>query len=112
MEWATGIDQGSSFKGRDALIRQQRVGVTKIWAGFTTERQDVDLVGGETVFRNDESVGWLTSGGFGHKAGRAIGYGFVHRREAIDSQFVMSGLYELDVSGERVPVDIHLGSLF
>ncbi len=110
LEWATGIDREWSFKGRDALIRQRRIGVPKIWAGFTTGRQDVDLIGGETIFRNDQSVGWLTSGGLSHNSGRAIGYGFVRCRETFGRSFVMSGTYELDVAGERIPVDVHLGS--
>ena len=110
LEWVTGIDRGEDFKGRDALIRQRRVGVTKIWAGFSTGRQDVDLVGGEAIFRNGQSVGWLTRGGFGHNARRAIGYGFVRCQETLDRSYVMCGQYELDVSGARVPVDVHLGS--
>lgn len=109
LEWTTGIDRGWDFKGRDALIEQRRTGVTKIWAGFSTGRLDVELVGGEAIFRNGRSVGWLTSGGFGHNAGRAIGYGFVRCRETLDRSCVMSGQYELDVSGARVPADIHLG---
>ena len=109
LEWATGIDREWGFKGRDALIRQRRIGVTKVWAGFTTGRQDIDLIGGEAIFRNDQSVGWLTSGGSGHNSGRAIGYGFVRFREPFGRSFVMSGAYELDVSGERIPVEVHLG---
>ena len=110
LAWATGIDRGQDFKGRDALIRQRRIGVTKVWTGFSTGRKDVELVGGETILRNGRSVGWLTSGGFGHSAGRAMGYGFVRCRETPERSHVMSGQYELDVSGARVPVDVHLGS--
>ena len=109
LEWATGIDREWSFKGRDALIRQRRIGVTKIWAGFATGRQDIDLIGGEAIFRNDQNVGWLTSGGMGHNSGRAIGYGFVRCRKPFGRSFVMTGAYELDVSGERIPVEVHLG---
>ena len=91
-------------------MRQRRIGVTKVWAGFSTGRQDVELVGGEAILRNGQSVGWLTSGGFGHNAGRAIGYGYVQCRETPERSHVMSGRNELDVSGARVPVDVHLGS--
>ncbi|MCY4141344.1 MAG: FAD-dependent oxidoreductase [Rhodobacteraceae bacterium] len=110
LEWATGIDRGADFKGRDALIRQRRVGVTKIWAGFSTGRPGVELVGGEAIIRNGRSVGWLTSGGFGHNAGRAMGYGFVRCQETLDRSRVLFGKYELDVSGACVPADVHLGS--
>jgi glycine cleavage system aminomethyltransferase T len=35
------------------------------------------FVGRETILRNGEPVGYLTSGGYGYTLGKNIGYGYV-----------------------------------
>ena len=80
-------------------------------AGFTVNDPAVILLGRETIYRNGERVGWLSSGGFGHTVGKPIGYGFV-RREGVDEAFMTSGSYELEVASERIPARLHLGALY
>ena len=43
-------------------MAQRRDGVRKMLAGFSVDPSIV-LLGRETIFRNGERVGWLTSGG-------------------------------------------------
>lgn len=42
-------------------------------------------------------TGWLTSGGAGYTVDRAIGYGYVRHPNGVDTQFVETGTYELEV---------------
>ena len=58
------------FLGREALERQRRDGLNKRLAGFTVDDPEVVLLGRETIFRDGERVGWLTSGGFGYTLGK------------------------------------------
>ena len=70
------------------------------------------LLGRETIYRDGERVGWLTSGGFGYTVGQAIGYGYVRNPAGVDTDYLRSGRYELEVATERVPATLHLRPLY
>jgi sarcosine dehydrogenase len=105
-----GTDQ--PFLGRDALLRQRRDGLEKWLCCFTVEDPEVVLLGRETIFRDGERVGWLTSGGFGYTIGKSIGYGYIRNPAGVDTDDLRSGRYELEVATERVPATLHLRPLY
>lgn len=86
--------------------------MAKRLACFTVDDPEVPILGRETIFRDGEQVGWLTSGGFGHTVGKPIGYGYVRRREGVDDAFLASGAYELEVATRRVPATLHMQPLY
>ncbi|MQX37695.1 GcvT family protein [Roseospira navarrensis] len=100
------------FKGRPAVEKQKAEGVTKRLAGFTVDDPDVVLLGRETIYRDGQRCGWLTSGGFGHTVGKPIGYGYVRHPDGVDRDFVLSGTYELEVATERLPASVHMAPLY
>ena len=85
---------------------------TKRFAGFTVDNPDIVLLGRETILRNGEPVGYLTSGGYGYTLGKNIGYGYVRNAGGIDEIFLSSGNYELIVAMERTPARIHMEPLY
>ncbi len=100
--WAVKDRSGADFIGRDAIAAQRRDGVRKRLTGSTTDASVV-LLGRETIFRDGERVGWLSSAGFGYTIDRSIGYGYVRHPDGVTAEFVLSGTYELEVATERVP---------
>jgi len=110
--WAVKVKSGIDFKGKKAIVGQQEKGVKKMLAGFTVDDPDVILLGRETIYRNGERVGWLSSGGFGYTLELSIGYGYVRCADGVDADYVESGDYELEVATERVKARVHLGVLF
>ena len=70
------------------------------------------LLGRETLYRDGERVGWLSSGGFGYTLDKSIGYGYVRDPAGVDRDYLLSGRYELEVATERVPCELHLGPLY
>jgi 4-methylaminobutanoate oxidase (formaldehyde-forming) len=100
------------FLGREALLRQRQEGLRKRLACFTVEDPAVVLLGRETIYRDGERVGWLTSGGFGHTIGKAIGYGYVRNAAGVDRAWLAGGRYELEVAAERVAATLHLRPLY
>jgi len=72
----------------------------------------VVLLGHETLYRNGERVGWLTSGGYGYTVGKGIGYGYVRNPKGVDRAFLEAGEYELEVADERVACEIRFGALY
>ena len=109
--WAVKLNRNIDFKGRAAVAAQASGGVKKLLAGFTADR-DVVLMGRETIYRNGERVGWLTSGGYGYTLEKSIGYGYVRHTGGVTAEYVLEGAYELEVATERVPVQVHMAPLY
>ncbi len=110
LAWAMKMKSNVDFIGRAAVEAQLSGGVKKRLATFAAA-PEVVLLGRETIYRNGERVGWLSSGGFGHTVGKSIGLGYVRHPGGVTEDFVMSGSYELEVASERVPAKVHLEPL-
>jgi 4-methylaminobutanoate oxidase (formaldehyde-forming) len=110
--WAVKLKSGTPFFGREALLAQKDLPLRKMLCGFTVEDPKIVLLGRETIYRNGERVGWLSSGGYGHTIERSIGLGYVRRASGVDREYLLPGRYELEVATERVPCAIHLGPLY
>ncbi len=110
--WAVKLKKGTAFLGHGALVEQRDQKLKKMLATFTVDDPEVILLGRETIYRNGERVGWLASGGFGHTIGKPISMGYVRNPAGVDDDFVLSGSYELEVAGERVPARVHLAPLY
>ncbi|MEM6624653.1 MAG: FAD-dependent oxidoreductase [Pseudomonadota bacterium] len=109
--WAIKMKSNIAFKGKEAVAAQRKSGVKKLLATFRTA-PDVILSGRETIFRNGQRCGWLSSAGFGHSLGCSIGLGYVRSANAVTSEDVRGGSYELEVSGERFPAIVTLEPLY
>ena len=110
--WAVKQDKDIDFKGKSAIAGQKENGIKKMLACFTVDDPEAILLGRETIYRNGERVGWLSSGGFGYTLGQSIGYGYVRNVGGVDEDFILNGEYELEVATERVKASVHLSPLF
>src|SRR3546814_8520622 len=61
LAWAVKLKKNIDFKGRAAIEAQVAGGVKKRLACFTVDDPDLVLLGRETIYRDGERVGWLTS---------------------------------------------------
>jgi len=112
MVWAVKLNRDINFIGRQALLTQGKTGLKKIFAGFTLDADDVMLFGRETIYRNDQRVGWLSSGGYGYSVQQNIGYGYVRNATGIDRAYLESGDYSLEIASKRYPCKLHLQPLY
>ncbi|MGF7009363.1 GcvT family protein [Aminobacter sp. BE322] len=110
--WAVKLKKDGDFLGRKALEKAGNAPLTKRLACFTVDDKDVVLVGRETILRDGQPVGYLTSGGYGYTVGKNIGFGYVRNAAGVDDAFLSGGSYELVVAMERVPAKVHLEPLF
>jgi sarcosine dehydrogenase len=110
--WAVKLKKNVDFLGRRALEALEGRPLAKRLACFTVDDPEVVLAGRETILRNGEPVGYLTSGGFGYTVGKPIGYGYVRNADGVSDEYLTSGSYELVVAMERMKAKIHLGSLY
>ena len=105
--WAVKLRGAVEFRGRAAVAEQRTGGVGKMLVGFSCD-PEVVLLGRETIYRNDERVGWLTSGGYGYTIGRSIGYGYVRNPDGVTADYVTGGEYQLEVAGQRFAAEVSL----
>ena len=100
------------FLGDKALREQLNHSLKKRLVCFTVNDAATVLLGRETIYRDDERVGWLSSAGWGYTVNKNIGYGYVRRAEGVSNEWLQSGNYELEVASERVSAELHLAPLF
>lgn len=110
--WAVKLKSDRKFLGREAAEKAANTIPGKRLAGFTLEDSDVVLLGRETILRNGEFAGYLTSGGYGYTIGKPIGYGYVRNGSGgVSEDYLKEGKYELVVAKEKYKADLHLGPL-
>ncbi len=110
--WAVKMKSGLKFQGRDALEKAAQTPSPRLLVGFAVADPAITLLGRETIYRDGERVGWLTSGGFGYSVNKPIGFGYVRNPAGVDRNFALSGRYELEVAGERAQTSAFLAPLY
>ncbi|MEK4035954.1 FAD-dependent oxidoreductase [Methylocystis sp. IM3] len=106
------MKSGQPFLGRDALEKAATAPPPRLLVGFCVDDPAVALLGRETIYRDGERVGWLSSAGFGHWLGKAIGYGYIRLDGGVTPALAASGAYELDVAGLRIPATLSLAPFY
>jgi len=109
--WAVKLKSGIPFLGREALVARQNQPPQKLFTGFTVDDPGTVLVGRETILRDGQPVGYLTSGGFGYTVGKSIGFGYVRNEAGVGEEWLQGGSYSLIVAGEELPATIALRPL-
>jgi len=110
--WAVKLRKNTDFIGRRALEAANGAALKKRFAGFTVEDPTIVLVGRETILRNGQPVGYLTSGGYGYTLGKNIGFGYVRNADGVSDDFLASGNYELVVAMDPTPAKIRLEPMY
>ncbi|WP_394889320.1 FAD-dependent oxidoreductase [Mesorhizobium sp. AaZ16] len=110
--WAVKLRKDTDFVGRKALEALQGATPKKRFACFTVDDPEIVLLGRETILRNGEAVGYLTSGGYGYTVGKNIGYGYVRHADGVGDEYLATGGYELVVAMERTKATLHIEPLY
>jgi len=84
------------FMGRAALLKQQQEGVSQRLVPLVVEADDADAPACATVLHGDETVGLVTSGGYGHAIGKSIALAYLRADLAETGVQV-----EVDILGTR-----------
>lgn len=110
--WAVKLNTDTDFVGRAAAEKAANSPLKKKLACFTVDDGEVVLLGRETILRDGEFAGYLTSGGFGYTVGKPIGYGYVRGANGVSDDVLRAGRYELVVATDKVPAKLHLEPLY
>ncbi len=96
-----GLDRFVDFKkgefiGRSAAAEERESGGALRLVTFRVEATDADALGDEPIWHDGNTVGWVTSGAFGHRVNHSLALGYVPAALAkADSGF------EIEIIGER-----------
>ncbi len=95
------------FVGRDAVLRKREEGLAQRLVQFKLTDPEPLLYHNEPIMRDGETVGYLSSGGYGHHLGAAIGMGYVPCKGESVADLLASS-FEIDVMGTRVAAHAQL----
>ena len=112
LSWAVKLHTLTEFLGRRAVERSMNSIPRKRLAGFTVDDPNVVLTGRETILRDGQPVGYLTSGGYGYTLGKNIGYGYVKNSDGVTPEFLKAGRYQLVVAMDTVDATLHMGAMY
>ena len=110
--FAVSLREDRDFLGRVALEAMRGKPLKKRLACFVCEDESATLVGRETVLRNGEPIGYLSSGGYGYTIGRPVGLGYLRRAEGVSEDWALSGDYELVIAETRSPARVSFSPLY
>jgi heterotetrameric sarcosine oxidase gamma subunit len=91
----------TDFIGRDALLRKRDAGLSRRLVQFMLTDPEPLLYHNEPILRDGRVVGHLTSGGYGHHLGAALGMGYVPCDGQTTAELLASA-YQIDVMGVKV----------
>ena len=109
----TGLDRFISFKknadfiGRAAAEAEREAGSARKLCAFEVDADDADVNAYEPIWLGGEVVGFCTSGGYSHHAGKSIAQGFVPLDQAYDGLEV-----EIEILGKMCKARLITTPLF
>jgi glycine cleavage system T protein len=89
------------FIGRAAVLRKRDLGLQRRLLQFKLADPEPLLFHNEPVLKDGRIVGFLTSGGYGHAVGAAIGLGYVACRADESLEELLAPRFEIEVAGRR-----------
>ncbi|MFV2037991.1 MAG: aminomethyltransferase family protein, partial [Paracoccaceae bacterium] len=99
------------FIGRDAVLARREAGLERQLVQFQLNDPEPLIYHNEPILRNGEVVGYLSSGGYGHSLGAAVGLGYVPCAGETAPQLLASA-YEIEVAGVRYAAKASMRPLY
>lgn len=105
-------DKPGGFIGRDALLERRREGGKRRLMQFLLKDPDAFIYHHEPIYRDNEVVGTITTGSYGHSLGGAVGLGMVSIPAGACADDLAEGNYEIMVAGRKVPAQASLRPMY
>ena len=110
--FAVKTDKGD-FIGREAVLRKKEAGLDRRLMQFRLPDPALHLHHNEPLLRDGAIVGFLTSGGYGHALGGAIGLGYVPcTRPGEPAAEMLASHYQIEIAGHRVTAEASLKPIY
>lgn len=106
--FAVGWDKKTDFIGRAAIEARRGKPLAKRLVAFKLDDPEPLMYHDEPIYRDGERVGAIASAAYGHTIGAAIGLGYVHHADGVDTDMLAAGRFEIDIAGARIPATASL----
>ena len=77
-----------------------------------TEKDGPYLSHDETIWKDGLMVGYVTSGGWGHRLGKMIGLATVHQDAGVTKDWIDAGGFSVRIAGTEYPIHAQLAPLY
>ncbi len=105
-------DKPGGFIGREALLKRRKEGGKRRLMQFLLKDPDAFIYHHEPIYRNNQVVGMVTTGSYGHSLGGAVGLGMVSIPEGGGADDLTGGNYEIMVAGRKIPAQASLRPMY
>lgn len=100
-------NKGADFIGKAGAAAERASGGKMRLRAFIMDAEDADVIGDEAIWHGGAVVGWITSGGYAHNAGKSIAMGYVPREVADETEG-----FEIELLGKRHKARLQPVALF
>lgn len=100
------INWNKEFVGKDATLQFQKEGAARKLVSLRIDTP-IDVSLDEAILKNDEAIGYISSGGYAHHVEKSLAMGYVSTEHGNAGTAV-----EVEILGERYPATILDGPLY
>ena len=68
---------GKDFIGKEAAEKEKREGSKQKLVNLTIESEEIDVSNDEAILKNEEPIGYISSGGYAHYVNKSVALGYV-----------------------------------
>jgi dimethylglycine dehydrogenase len=95
------IHWDKDFVGKEAALAEFRAGAKKKLVTMVVDTDDIDVCNDEAIMADGEAIGYVSSGGFAHHAGKSVALGYVPTELAVPGTRV-----DVEIMGQLYPAEI------
>lgn len=108
------MNKAIKFNGYDAIskIKAQGISSNARLVQFLLQDPEVMLYHHEPILCEGKTVGYLTSGNYGHTLGASVGLGYVTHPDGVTKNFIDNAEFTIDVGGRTVKARASLRALY
>ncbi|HLM48205.1 MAG TPA: glycine cleavage T C-terminal barrel domain-containing protein, partial [Myxococcaceae bacterium] len=111
--FAVDLKKPGGFIGKEAVLAKKAAGpLKKRLVQVLVQDPQPMLFHAEVVRRNGKAVGYVRAASYGHTLGGAVGLVMVESDEPIDSAWLESGKWDVEIAGKRYPAITSLRPLY
>ena len=95
------INWNKNFIGKAAATAERASGPKKKLVTLAVATRDIDVSNDEAILLGNKAVGYVSSGGYAHFAGKSVAFGY------LPAELAKAGTkVEIEINGERYPAEI------
>lgn len=100
------------FIGREAAEKAKAAPRRKRLVQIKLRDPEPLLIGHEPLLRDGKVAGYVTSGGYGHFVGAAVGMGWLKHQDGVTKDYMEAGRYSVLVAGKEVEADVSFSAIY